>query len=55
MTHIARIAILASAAVLLAACGSNAGQLTPNGAVDQPVTITATSYNVTGRSGETSS
>ena len=46
---------LATAAVLLAACGSNAGQLTPNGAVDEPVTITATSFNRSGAPVGTSS
>jgi TRAP-type C4-dicarboxylate transport system substrate-binding protein len=51
VTRPTRITALAAAAALLAACGSQAGQVTPNGAADPPVTLTAVSYNVTGRSG----
>ena len=51
MTRRNQAAIVAITAVLVAGCGSAAGQVTVNGAVDAPVTITATSYSVTGRSG----
>lgn len=51
MTRRNQAAILAITAVLAAGCGSAAGQVTVNGAADAPVTITATSYSVTGRSG----
>ena len=51
MTRFRTAVILGAAAVLLAGCGGASGGVTPNGGVDEPVTITATSYNVTGRSG----
>lgn len=51
MNHTMRPAALAAATLLLAACANAAGQVTPNGAPDKPVTLTATSYTVTGRSG----
>lgn len=47
-THLAGLSV---AALVLAACGPVAGQVTVNGAADQPVTLTAVSYNVSGRSG----
>ena len=51
MNHTSRPAALAAATLLLAACANAAGQVTPNGAPDKPVTLTATSYTVTGRAG----
>ena len=46
-----RPAALVTTTLLLAACANAAGQVTPNGAPDTPVTLTGISYNVTGRSG----
>lgn len=43
--------LLAAAALVLTACGPVAGQVTQNGAADQPVTLKAASYLVQGRSG----
>jgi TRAP-type C4-dicarboxylate transport system substrate-binding protein len=46
-----RPAALVTTTLLLAACADAAGQVTPNGAPDAPVTLTGISYHVTGRSG----
>lgn len=51
MMRSTRIAALAASTLLLAACGSAAGQVTTNGAADKPVSLTGISYSVVGRSG----
>lgn len=49
--HPTHVAVLSAAAVILTACGPVAGQVTRNGAAEQPITLTAVSYTVHGRSG----
>ena len=51
MKRLTRTTTLTAAALLLVACGVQAGRVTVNGATDLPVTLSAVSYNVTGRSG----
>jgi TRAP-type C4-dicarboxylate transport system substrate-binding protein len=47
----AHLAGLTAAALFLTSCGPGAGQVTRDGAADQPVTLTAVSYQVQGRPG----
>ncbi len=51
MKRTKRLALAMVSVAVVTACGSAVGDVTPNGAVDAPVTLTGISYNVTGRSG----